>query len=109
MGSEDPPPDEKSIDDVYHDRNLLAIAFARLAAIQWPGSAGWYLHEGWPVIWVETPAGQTSWHVTPNLTDVLERSSLLEQKPEGGFDGHDRTTKNSRLARFVTGTYPTFL
>ena len=98
--------DEKDVDDVYHDRNLLAIGFATAITTAWgPDSAGYYYDAGWPVVWVETPAGQKSWHVTPDLEDVLERSSLQEGKPDDGFDGHTRTLKNSRLARFITGSY----
>lgn len=107
MGSPDPPHnDRKDIDEVYHDRNLLAIGFATIANVTWPGSAGYYWHNDWPVIWVETPAGQKSWHVMPDLEDVLNRSPLTESEPKGGYDGHDRTLKNSRLARYITGQYP---
>ncbi|OAQ52337.1 hypothetical protein HTG_11995 [Natrinema mahii] len=107
MGSDNPPPtDEKSLDEVYHDRNLLAIAFARAIRLTWgPNTAGWYWHDGWPVVWVDTPPGQKSWHVTPDLEDVLERSSLQQTDPEGGYDGHLRTLKNCRLARYITGAY----
>ncbi|RKD87651.1 hypothetical protein [Halopiger aswanensis] len=43
MGSPDPPHnDKKDIDEVYHDRNLLAIRFATIANVTWPGSAGYY-------------------------------------------------------------------
>lgn len=98
--------DEKDVDDVYHDRNLLAIGFATaISQMFGPGFAGWYPHDGWPVIWVETETGQKSWHVTPDLEDVIERSALAKRKPEAGFDGHDRLTKNSRLARYITGHY----
>ncbi|WP_440765524.1 hypothetical protein [Natronorubrum sp. DTA7] len=96
MGSTDPPPDDgKAIDEVYHDRNLLAIAFARAIRLTWGSdTAGWYWHNDWPVIWVDTPAGQKSWHVTPNFEDVLERSALQQIDPPGGYDGYDRTLKN---------------
>ena len=104
--SESGDTDEKGLDDVYHDRNLLAIAFARAIRATWgPGAAGWYWHDSWPVIWVDTPAGQKSWHVTPSLKDVLERSHLVEHEPDGGYDGHSRTLKNCRLARYITGSY----
>ncbi|WP_455448081.1 hypothetical protein [Natrinema thermotolerans] len=75
MGTDNPPPtDEKPLDEVYHDRNLLAIAFARAIRLTWgPNTAGWYWHDGWRVVWVDTPTGQKSWHVTPVLEDVLER------------------------------------
>ncbi|MGQ3411054.1 hypothetical protein ACT4ML_02165 [Natrinema sp. LN54] len=105
MGADNPPPtDEKSIDEVYHDRNLLAIAFARAIHLTWGReNAGWYWHGEWPVVWVDTPTGQKSWHVTPDLEDVLERSSLQQCKPTGGYDGHSRTLTNYRLARHITG------
>ncbi|WP_455448599.1 hypothetical protein [Natrinema thermotolerans] len=107
MGTDNPPPtDEKPIDEVYHDRNLLAIAFARAIRLTWgPDTAGWYWHDEWPVVWVDTPTGQKSWHVTPDLEDVLERSSLQQTEPTGGYDGHSRTLKNCRLARYITGSY----
>ncbi len=79
------PPDEseKSIDDVYHDRNLLAIGFATIVAMTWgTGYAGYYYHDGWPVIWVETPAGQKSWHVMPDLEDVIDRPSRRASRPK---------------------------
>ncbi|EMA38531.1 hypothetical protein [Halobiforma nitratireducens] len=95
MGSTDPPPESsKEIDEVYHDRNLLAIAFARAIRITWgSNTAGWYWHDGWPVVWVDTPAGQKSWHVTPDLEDIFDRSSLSPPEPwigqpaPGGLEG----------------------
>ncbi|WP_408960653.1 hypothetical protein [Natrinema sp. 74] len=44
MGANNPPPtDEKQIDEVYHDRNLLAIAFARAIRLtRGPNTTGWY-------------------------------------------------------------------
>ncbi len=44
-------------------------------------------------------------HVTPDLEDVLERSPLDNSEPIGGYDGHSRTLKNCRLARYITGAY----
>ncbi|SEW01289.1 hypothetical protein [Natrinema salifodinae] len=107
MGADNPPPtNEKPIDEVYHDRNLLAIAFARAIRLTWdPNTAGWYWHDEWPVVCVDIPTGQKSWHVTPDLKDVLERSPLDESEPTGGYDGHSRTLKNCRLARYITRSY----
>ncbi|MFD1564423.1 hypothetical protein ACFR99_12790 [Haloarchaeobius amylolyticus] len=94
------------LDDVYHDRNLLAIAFARAMRLAWgPDTVGWHRHDGWPVVWVDTPAGQKSWHATPDLEDVLKRSPLDKHEPTGGYDGHLRTLKNCRLARYITLSY----
>ncbi|ELY41174.1 hypothetical protein [Natronorubrum sulfidifaciens] len=103
MGADNPPPtDEKIVDDVYHDRNLLAIAFARAMRLTWgPDTAGWYRHDDWPVVWVDMLAGQKSWHVTPDL----ERSPLENSEPTNGYDGNSRAIKNRRLTRYITRSY----
>jgi len=64
QGADNPPPtDEKPLDDVCHDRNLLAIAFARAMWLTCRlDTADWYCHDDWPVIGVDTPDGQKSWH-----------------------------------------------
>lgn len=63
MGSTDPSPDDgKAIDEVYHDRNLLAIAFARAIRLTWGSdTAGWYWHKDWPR---KLLAGTENYHVT---------------------------------------------
>lgn len=86
---------EKDIDDVYRDRNILACAFAH--AVDAP--SGWRPDpespEEWAIVWVAAPLGQVSWHV-PH--DMAEKIGPLRYDVE--YDGHDRWTKNQRLARW---------
>lgn len=100
---------EKSVSEVYEDRNVLAFAFARSICTLGETlydlgvldecdvyDAGWYLHDEWAVVFVELPEGQVSWHVRPE--DVPEW--LMEHDPSA-FDGHTREEKNERLLEFA--------
>jgi len=111
---DDPHPDgrEKTITEVYEDRNLLATAFSlvahRLESSVTVGdyAGGWHPPrteddadaDEWAVTWAETPTGQVSWHVPIWLA---ESSALPRQ--DHGWDGHTRQEKNNRLAEFVDG------
>lgn len=52
--------DEKALEDVYHDRNLLACALA----VATGAPSGWKpapdAGDEWAIVWIETPMGQTS-------------------------------------------------
>jgi hypothetical protein len=60
---------------VYEERNCLALAFARMAR-----AAGWVVGwvddddagRDWPVLMIDTPAGQVSWHL-PRLWPLPRR------------------------------------
>ncbi|WP_323192842.1 hypothetical protein [Halostella sp. PRR32] len=101
---------EKGIDAVYADRNLLALSLADLLAAD-PDpetDAGWYLDpdtDGWPVIWIDLPTGQASWHVPPERRSLLERSTLDFDVPVGGYDRHTRDEKNGRLTDYLVGRW----
>lgn len=101
---------EKGIGAVYYDRNLLAFTLADLLAAD-PSSttdAGWYLDpctDGWPVVWVDLPTGQASWHVPPERRSMLERSTLDYDVPEGGYDRHTREEKNDRLNEYLSARW----
>lgn len=82
---------EKSISEVYEDRNVLALAFANLA--HHSGYAVYhYVHDEWSVLAVELAYGQVSWHMRPE--DVPEEFEVFEPV---AFDGHTREEKNERL------------
>jgi len=73
------------VDGVYSERNRLAAAFARMAL-----AAGFKAGKGvdpdetkWPVVYVETPSGQVSWHIASRDADILK--GLPEY--EGRWDG----------------------
>jgi len=88
---------EKSIEEVYEDRNTLVEAFARLAG-EMGFEVAWYRHDEWAVITVDLPTGPVSWHVRPDPENIPEW--IPERDGEDVFDGHDRETKNERLREF---------
>ena len=88
---------EKSIEEVYEDRNALVEAFARLAA-ETGFEVFWYRHDEWAVIGIELPTGQVSWHVRPDPSNIP--GWIPEREGSEAFDGHDRKEKNSRLRKF---------
>ena len=80
---------EAKVNAVYSERNRLASAFARMALV-----AGFKAGKGvdpdetkWPVVYVETPNGQVSWHIAEQDADVL--SGLPEYG--GEWDGQFRS------------------
>ena len=88
--------DEKPIDDVYEDRNLLACALAQATH----APSGWKADpkspEEWAIVWIETPMGQTSWHVPRELAE-----SIGPPRGDADYDGYDREEKNDRLAQWA--------
>lgn len=80
---------EAKVNAVYSERNRLASAFARMAL-----AAGFKAGKGvdpdetkWPVVYVDTPNGQVSWHIAEQDAYVL--SSLPEYG--GEWDGQFRS------------------
>lgn len=85
----------ESVENVYAERNQAALAFAWMAA-----DRGWRVgytddDPDWPVLLVETPAGQVSWH--------LKRSELPTWVPRfpDAWDGHTTAEKDERLNRII--------
>ncbi len=90
-------------DEVYVDRNLLALAFAKLAH-----EAGWKVGwstdtetPDWRLLYVETPAGQVSWHLPASM---LEQTTLPTHSLP--WDGHDVAEKRRRLGEWLKETFP---
>jgi len=103
--------DEKTLDQVYEDRNHAALALAELADTlaglahePCPFAACWKPDDGddadadeWAILYVSLPSGQVSWHVP---RDMAERSSI-ERNDGAKWDGHCRSLKNARLRQFA--------
>lgn len=100
--------EEKTLEEVYRDRNLLAVAFATLVqelGVPDPDpyySAGWTGPapddadaEEWAIVWARLKGDLVSWHVPRELA---ERSDLRRRPHD--YDGHSREEKNDRLTRF---------
>lgn len=104
------PGEEKSLAEIYDERNLLAVAFAELAYQHVaPGfSGGWHPPTDaddadaaeWAVVWAALPAGQVSWHVPRSL---VEGTDLIQASLD--YDGHTPEEKNQRLVSFARGDW----
>ena len=100
----------KSLDEVYRERNLLAVALAStFRSSAGPGRAGWYRdpmdkHE-WPVVWSELPTRhgpvQTGVHVPAFMIPLLEQSVIPRTEPPGGYDGHTRVDRLNRYVNYI--------
>ncbi|WP_330633755.1 WDGH domain-containing protein [Halocatena halophila] len=90
--------EEKAIDEVYEDRNLLACALAQATH----APSGWKpdpdAPDEWAIVWIETPTGQVSWHVPRDMAE-----DLAPPKKDSGYDDYDREVKNNRLTRWAEG------
>lgn len=78
--------------DVYRERaHLIAHLAAIYPAVLQHGADP--AEPGWPVLYIELPTGQASWHISPDDLD------LLEHVPAGAatWDGHDTAEKYRRL------------
>lgn len=96
----------KSKDDVYRDRNLLAVAFismfdhlkteigAHHLMCGWWSDTDEVNGEEWAVVWCDLPTGQVGWHVPRELVPDW----LPERNPH--YDGYTTEEKNARLAEF---------
>ena len=89
-------------DTAYNERNRIVIGFATLAkALGWPVGWGWHEGEEWDdewrnVLYIDTPAGQVSWHFPEHEVDLLV--SAYFGRYEGSWDGHATDEKHDRLA-----------
>lgn len=106
--------EEKSLTEVYADRNLLAVGFCELlerhglATRQPHKFAGcWTPADGedadadeWAIVYGFLPGGQVSWHVPR----ALAAESTVPQR-NVDWDGHGREQKNERLREFFQPEY----
>ena len=99
--------EEKSRDDIYRERNLLALAFiAQTVGFErdvlgntpkygwWPDTDD-VNGEQWAVVWCETKYGQVGWHVGMNMVPRW----LPKADPE--YDGYTTDEKNARIAKHI--------
>ena len=88
-------------DNVYRERAALV---AHLAAV-YPSVIAYNdpSEPDWPVIYVDTPQGQLSWHLAKDDLDLFAHVPVVE--PDAvAWDGHDTPTKYQRLA-FLTAEH----
>jgi hypothetical protein len=82
---------------LYAERNAVVLALARAGhMLGWPvGVLPDPRQPGWPVVYVDTPEGQASWHM--RAADV---PPWLPEYP-GEWDAHSPEEKYARLRRFA--------
>ena len=80
--------------EAYYDRNLVVQALAKLAMDQGL-NVGIKQDKEWPILYVDLPTGQASWHIPA--------SELVGEFPEykGKWDGHDLDQKRGRIKEFI--------
>lgn len=83
----------KTGDDVYRERACLVAYLATLFPARWWSDPA---QPDWPIVYLETPAGQLSWHIA--ACDVELFPALPTVTGRNPWDGHDTDEKYRRLA-----------
>ena len=91
----------EDVSKVYTERNIavaLAVGLARQAG--YPAVV--YISEEepeWPVIFIEIPTGQVSWHIPASeYLQYFGELPVIERNP---WDGHSTEDKNKRITRYT--------
>jgi hypothetical protein len=86
-----------SMEEAYLDRNQLVQAMAKMA-VKLGYNAGIKHDPEWPIIYIELPTGQVSWHIP--------RKELIVELPEysGVWDNHDLDEKRKRIEEYCNKT-----
>lgn len=98
-------PGPNPVDVAYRDRaHVLA-----LAALHYPAYIAYSdkEHPEWPVLTLETPHGQMTWHIAPS---ELELFPHVRHEPDAAaaakaYDGHTTDEKQARI-RARVASYP---
>lgn len=90
------PRTESIPEEAYFDRNQAVQVIAKLA-YQLGYKCGVKEDKEWPILYVDLPSGQVSWHIPAN--------EMIGAFPEydDGWDGHDVEEKRERLRKFIMG------
>ena len=81
-------------DAVYRERAALAaVLAARWPAVRTPPD-----DEGYSVLYVDSPAGQLSWHIHQDDADLLRHVARTGLPPDQIWDGHSTAEKYRRVA-----------
>ena len=92
---------KRQMHGVYSDRNHAVLLAARLAE-----DNGLKVHVGidpneptWPVVYIELPKGQVSWHLSPGYFERFSR--LFRRAKPSQWDGHTTPIKHQRIRQFL--------
>lgn len=96
--------------NLYRERAHLVAMLARMA--QRSGYATARAHTDaaspdWSVIYIDTPEGQMSWHLSPDDLDLFPHVPVVEPDDDRvRWDGHTTEEKYDRLARLIQKLEP---
>lgn len=88
---------EKNV--AYRERNKLAAVFSRLAQQKGWQSCLWPETNDWWILFIFTPWGQVSWHITQGEALTLYWVPTAEINP---WDGHTTEEKYLRIDRMLS-------
>lgn len=95
-------PDTAVMDAVYRERSRMVAFLARM----WPAVYAYSDPDDpdWPVVYIDAPAGQLSWHVSVNDLDLFAHVPVVDpDDARARWDGHTSDQKYTRLNRSITG------
>jgi hypothetical protein len=91
------PYTDEEVKQLYRDRaHLIALVANFYRAV---GSYDDPAAPGWLVVYIQTPAGQLSWHIAPEDEDLFAGMHIQRSYP---WDGHTTDEKHQRI-RKLTG------
>ena len=85
---------ESKPDEAYLDRNLCVQVMTRMAQ-KLGYNVGVKENGDWPILYIDLPTGQVSWHISK--TDI---AGIFPEYLKG-WDGHDVEIKRMRLIEFI--------
>ena len=85
---------ESTPDEAYLDRNLCVQAMVKMAMKLGYG-AGIKEDSKWPILYIDLPTGQVSWHIPKN--EIV----CHFPKYQGKWDGHSVEEKRKRIIKFL--------
>jgi len=85
---------ESKPDEAYLDRNLCVQVIARMAQ-KLGYNVGIKENGDWPILYIDLPTGQVSWHIPK--ADIAGISPEYHKE----WDGHDVEIKRMRLIEFI--------
>ena len=85
---------ESKPDEAYLDRNLCVQVMARMAQ-KLRYNVGVKENGDWPILYINLPTGQVSWHISK--TDIVGIFPAYLKE----WDGHDVECKRKRLIEFI--------
>lgn len=101
--SEQPDADPRAI---YRERaHLIAWLAAMWPSMIYDASGLPGFEDEWPIIYLYTPAGQMSWHLSRRDLDLFPHvDTNLHLPPQGHWDGHDTAEKYRRVDELTAWT-----